>query len=89
MDFRDCDDVKLGLKLKRLPLISMQLGHVNVKGTMRDYISPEGSIELEFVHDLFNLRTDEIIGKWYGSKEEAGEILMKLNNLMDPLEQQK
>lgn len=82
MKIRQCEDVKLSLILKKLPLVSMQLGHVNAHGTIKDYlISSDSNIELDYICDLFNLTTKEVIDKWYGGHEEAFEIIQELDRI--------
>ncbi|MER2111150.1 MAG: hypothetical protein ABS960_00565 [Solibacillus isronensis] len=79
MDFSQLDKEEVYQKLMRVPLISMQLNHKHLKSSMRDYILPsDDDLEGQFVRDLFILETDEIIGKWYGGKEEAARLLFAL-----------
>lgn len=57
MKVKECNDAKLAIILKKLPLISMQMGRAKVHGTVRDYlILSEDNIELDielilYVHE--------------------------------------
>ncbi|AUO14702.1 hypothetical protein [Priestia megaterium] len=76
MKFQELDDYKLAQKLLRMPLASMHGDHAYIKSTLEDYIKPsEDDLEGQFVKDLFVLRTDEIIDKWYGGKWEAMNLI--------------
>lgn len=47
LKIKECDDRKLTIMLKKLPLVSMQLGHANALGTVRDFIvSSNDSVEI-------------------------------------------
>ncbi|MBO0589600.1 hypothetical protein [Sporosarcina sp. E16_8] len=82
MKIKHCNDDKLAVLLKKIPLISMQLGHAKVHGTVRDYlISSETNIELDFVCDLFTMSTKEIIEKWYGGESEAFNLLHQIDGI--------
>lgn len=81
---RECADLKLAMILKQLPLISWQMGHVKAQGTIKDYVvSSDSNVELEFVCDIFNLQTKEIIDKWYGGHEGARGLITELRKLND------
>lgn len=78
MEIKKLNAEKLANTLLQVPLVSMQLNHKHIKGSLRDYVSPsEENYEGQFVKDLFTLETDQIIEKWYGGKEEARSILRK------------
>jgi hypothetical protein len=80
LKIKDCNDDKPAIVLKKLPLISIQMGHAKVHGTVRDYLSPsENNIELEFVCELFTLSTVEIIDKWYGGHEGAFNLISEID----------
>lgn len=90
MKIRDCDDAKLAVLLKKLPLTSFQLGHAKAHGTVRDYMVPDGSnVELEFVYDLFTMRTTELIDKWYGGEENALDLHAQIDALREQNEEEK
>ncbi|MED4014478.1 hypothetical protein [Sutcliffiella cohnii] len=70
--------------LKQLPLISLQMGHVEAQGTIRDHIkSSDSNVELDFVCDIFNFQTKEIIDKWFGGHDGARGVINELRKLND------
>lgn len=86
MKIKDCNEIELATMLKLLPLNSMQLGHANPLGTVRDYLSSNNSSpEIDFIIDLFTASTEEIIEKWYGAETNAGKVLIEIKNIQDPL----
>ncbi|QUG79117.1 hypothetical protein [Bacillus subtilis] len=79
MKFYDLDEKRLGEMIWKIPLISKKLNHVHMKGSVRDYINPNSDIlEQEFIYDLFTLKTDEMIEKWYDGEEGAADLLRVL-----------
>lgn len=82
MDVRDCEDEKLGIMLKKIPLISMELGHTRAKDTIKDYIMPGNDVNAMFIKDLFTLTTVEVIDKWYGGEDNAYDLLSKLTDII-------
>jgi hypothetical protein len=72
----DLDAEKIGDVLVRLGLLSYNLGHEHVSGTLRPYCNhPENlSPEAQFVYDMIIRRPSEIIDRWYGG--QSGAIAM-------------
>lgn len=81
MDVRACNDELIGIKLKTIPLISMQLGHRKVGETIEYDVVAGKDINTMFLSDLFNLTTDEIIEKWYGGEDNARNLLSQLDGI--------
>lgn len=82
MRIKDCDNVKLGLIMKRIPLSSLRMGHQKISATMKDYIIPgKNDTELEYVVDLFNLSTEEVIEKWFNGEDSANQLMAQLDDL--------
>lgn len=78
MKITELDYNKLANALLKTPLVSMKLNHKHLSSSLRDYVSPDAGLEVEYVRDLFTLTTDEIITKWYGGDEKAPELLSNL-----------
>lgn len=67
---------KLGYILKRVPLTSMQANHKKASATVKYDMQPgENDLELQFIKDVFESNTDEVIDKWYNGRENAADLL--------------
>lgn len=67
---------KVGDILKRVPLASMQANHKKASSTVKyDMLPGESDLELQFIKDVFEKNTDEVIDKWYNGKENAADLL--------------
>lgn len=64
------DATLIGDIILKVPTASALAAHERPADTLRDYVKPNTQ-ELEFVRDLFTLRTDEMADKWYGGAFEA------------------
>jgi hypothetical protein len=75
-DLLRLDITAVGNKVVKLPLISQQLGHASVRGTIKDYLAPHGphSLENQFVYDLFLAQPDQMAKRWCGSEANAGRL---------------
>lgn len=76
----EMDLAKLGRVLFRLPLVTVQMGHLNPSETLL-YIHPL-SLEGEFMHDLLSLVDSREEGgieafcdRWFGDEEGALKLL--------------
>jgi hypothetical protein len=69
----------IGQILVGLVPISNTLGHSNSKTTI-SFINDKSDPEIEFINDILSLSSDEIIQKWYGTREEIVNMLLKLKN---------
>ncbi|PAD73892.1 hypothetical protein CHH67_18830 [Paenibacillus campinasensis] len=65
----------LGAMMLKVAPISKQLNHKWPKSTMEAYIDPDSAGEAEFIRDLFQLTTDEIVEKWYGGMDGAAKFI--------------
>lgn len=81
MDIRDCNDEKIGIQLRTIPLVSMDMGHNKVSDTVGDYIIRKEDPNATFIRDLFTLTTKEVIDKWYGGEENALDLLSQLDEI--------
>lgn len=80
MHIRELDKDKLVNKLLLGPLLANHVD-VELKTVYKSYIEVSADdLEGQFVQDLFMLKRQEIIDKWYGGMEEAAEILFKFRN---------
>lgn len=75
MKIKDLNPEILGELLLRVAPVAMQAQHEWPKSTMIDYINPTSEGEAEFIRDLFTLKTEEIIEKWYGGRDGAAQLL--------------
>jgi hypothetical protein len=81
MRITELSSEKLGNAVWILPLISKNLGHKHVKSSVQDYLDAKtGSAEQEFIHDVFTMKTNDIIEKWFDGEEAAADLWMKINN---------
>ncbi|WP_338465118.1 hypothetical protein [Shouchella rhizosphaerae] len=81
MKIKELDTERLYLILIKLPLVSNHANHSWIKSTLKDYVLPgENQLEAQFVKDIFTLKTEEIIEKWYGGDHSAYDLLSKLTN---------
>lgn len=69
--FINLDLTRLGDALVRLALTARQLGHARTAHTVQDYWHPCGSLEMEFVRDVFSLNPDDIAERWFGGEANA------------------
>ena len=75
----DLDPEAIGNVLIRLALVSHQLNHERVTGSLRPYCNhPENlSAEAQFVYDMFIRRTPEIIDRWFGGDLNASVMIAR------------
>ncbi|MCY7751597.1 hypothetical protein MOB18_21285 [Bacillus inaquosorum] len=79
MKINDLNKERLGNLLCTIPAHSFDLGHKKVNNTMKNYWLPQkDDLEQQFLFDLFNLDTEEIIDKWYDGEDSASDFLMSL-----------
>lgn len=64
---------QLGRSLALIVPVTVMLRHASIDSAM-DYIHPEPLSETDFIKDLFTMPLGEVIEKWYGSRENAGEL---------------
>lgn len=69
----------IGQILVGLIPVSNTLGHRNPKKTI-SCMDNKTEPEIEFINDLLNLSSEDIIQKWYGTREEIVNMLLKLKN---------
>ncbi|MFD9627375.1 hypothetical protein [Peribacillus muralis] len=80
MKIMDLDENKVIPILLMAPILANNENHQQIKTTMKEYpITPENSLEIEFVKDLFCLTTVEIIMKWYDGNLDITGLFFKSN----------
>jgi hypothetical protein len=78
----DLDWEQLGRAVAMLVPICVQLRHASLDSTLRHYIHPEPLSETDFVRDLFTEPLEDVIKKWYGSRDNAGRIAAAVTDQM-------
>ncbi len=61
----DLDPARIGQIILMLVPASASARHRQPAETLRDYVSPRGDRELEFIRDLFTKPTEELAERWY------------------------
>lgn len=75
------DTKKLGNLLLTIVLSSNHLGHKNLKGVFAYIRKEKGeNLEIEYIKDVFTMKTPDIVNKWFGGDKNASIILQKSIN---------
>lgn len=76
MRVNELNNENLGARLIGLGLSARLANHSYPKDNARDYL--DHSIpEIEFISDMLNLKTEEIIEKWYDGDDSAFAAIME------------